>query len=589
MRKLPIRFSTILLVVLLCGFVSAADAQELFLPEEVRPGLRGVAKTVISGNNIETFDVEILGLVPQSPPLSNLIMVRVSGDAIERSGGIAQGMSGSPVYIQDRLLGAISYTYAYTDHRIGLVTPAVDMFKLYDQMPVPEPVLPPGTSALRSPLLIEGLNERNARFLSEALGIERIQSIPSVTSNYSFGPVSLVAGSMVGVQLLRGDFQVASFGTVTHVNEDGRFLAFGHPFTHRGNVDFFASAAYVHYTLPTLELPFKIVSLGSTIGAIKQDRAVGLGGSLGSQSEYVAVNIQVRDRDRDLRKTYNVEAVKEPSILVPLVISSAYQSVDATLDRLGAGTSFVRLEFTAKDFSQRMIRENLFYSDSDIAVWSLTDLLSGLELLVNNNLQEVDLQEVRIEMEVVQERKTASIEKAVPSTFYVRAGEFVDVDVTIRPYRGATETRTLRIEIPQDIAPGLLTVTVRGGGTGYYVEKPPVHTSVFELDEEDDEPVRQIISGAESLDALITEYMDRERNNEIVAEFYPFLENGPQEEEVEQEQAELGEDIDEETEEEIQALPPYYSWAEGPSEATKIRLATQFVIDGMATFDLNIY
>ncbi len=589
MRKLPIRFSTILLVVLLCGFVSAADAQELFLPEEVRPGLRGVAKTVISGNNIETFDVEILGLVPQSPPLSNLIMVRVSGDAIERSGGIAQGMSGSPVYIQDRLLGAISYTYAYTDHRIGLVTPAVDMFKLYDQMPVPEPVLPPGTSALRSPLLIEGLNERNARFLSEALGIERIQSIPSVTSNYSFGPVSLVAGSMVGVQLLRGDFQVASFGTVTHVNEDGRFLAFGHPFTHRGNVDFFASAAYVHYTLPTLELPFKIVSLGSTIGAIKQDRAVGLGGSLGSQSEYVAVNIQVRDRDRDLRKTYNVEAVKEPSILVPLVISSAYQSVDATLDRLGAGTSFVRLEFTAKDFSQRMIRENLFYSDSDIAVWSLTDLLSGLELLVNNNLQEVDLQEVRIEMEVVQERKTASIEKAVPSTFYVRAGEFVDVDVTIRPYRGATETRTLRIEIPQDIAPGLLTVTVRGGGTGYYVEKPPVHTSVFELDEEDDEPVRQIISGAESLDALITEYMDRERNNEIVAEFYPFLENGPQEEEVEQEQAELGEDTDEETEEEIQALPPYYSWAEGPSEATKIRLATQFVIDGMATFDLNIY
>ncbi|NLL42505.1 MAG: hypothetical protein GX251_04095 [Firmicutes bacterium] len=589
MRKLPIRFSTILLVVLLCGFVSAADAQELFLPEEVRPGLRGVAKTVISGNNIETFDVEILGLVPQSPPLSNLIMVRVSGDAIERSGGIAQGMSGSPVLIQDRLLGAISYTYAYTDHRIGLVTPAVDMFKLYDQMPVPEPVLPPGTSALRSPLLIEGLNERNARFLSEALGIERIQSIPSVTSNYSFGPVSLVAGSMVGVQLLRGDFQVASFGTVTHVNEDGRFLAFGHPFTHRGNVDFFASAAYVHYTLPTLELPFKIVSLGSTIGAIKQDRAVGLGGSLGSQSEYVAVNIQVRDRDRDLRKTYNVEAVKEPSILVPLVISSAYQSVDATLDRLGAGTSFVRLEFTAKDFSQRMIRENLFYSDSDIAVWSLTDLLSGLELLVNNNLQEVDLQEVRIEMEVVQERKTASIEKAVPSTFYVRAGEFVDVDVTIRPYRGATETRTLRIEIPQDIAPGLLTVTVRGGGTGYYVEKPPVHTSVFELDEEDDEPVRQIISGAESLDALITEYMDRERNNEIVAEFYPFLENGPQEEEVEQEQAELGEDTDEETEEEIQALPPYYSWAEGPSEATKIRLATQFVIDGMATFDLNIY
>ncbi len=584
MRKLPVRFAIVFLVFLLCGLVSAAYAQELFLPEEVRPGLKGVGKTVISGNTIETFDVEVLGLVPQSPPLSNLIMIRVSGDVIERSGAIAQGMSGTPVYIQGRLLGAIGYTYAQTDHRIGLVTPAVDMFELYNQMPVPAPALPPETTALRSPLFVQGLNARNTRYLSEALGTDQIQTMPALASNYAHGSALLEAGSMIGVQLLRGDFQVASFGTVTHVKNDGRFIAFGHPFTHRGNVDFFASAAYVHHTLPSLDVPFKIVSLGSTIGKIEQDRAVGLGGSLGDQPDYLSVNIQVRDRDRDIRQNFNVESVKEPSIMVPLVISSAYQSVDATLDRLGAGTSFVRLEFTAKDFNQRMIRENLFYSDSDIAVWSLTDLLSGLELLANNNLQEVDLQDVRIEVEVAQERKTATIEQAVPSTFYVKAGESVDVDVTIRPYRGASETRTLRIEVPQDIAPGFLTVTVRGGGAGYYVEKPPVHTSLLEPDEGEDEPVRQIISGAESLDALITEYMDRERNNEIVAEFYPFLDNRPQEEG----QDELGEEA-EEQEEEFQAPLGYFSWAEAPSEATKVRLATQFVIDGMATFDLNIY
>ncbi|HKM43534.1 MAG TPA: SpoIVB peptidase S55 domain-containing protein [Limnochordia bacterium] len=588
MRKLTLRFTAILLVFLLCGLMGAANAQGLFLPEEIRPGLRGVAKTVISGNTIETFDVEVLGLVPQSPPLSNLIMIRVSGDVIERSGGIAQGMSGSPVYIQDRLLGAIGYTYAQTDHRIGLVTPAVDMFKLYDAIALPDPLLPPGTITMRSPLLVQGLNERNSRLLSDIFGADRVQAMPLLTSDQVYGPVVLQAGSMVGVQLLRGDFQVASFGTVTHVKEDGRFLAFGHPFTHRGKVGFFASAAYVHHTLPSLDVPFKIVSLGSTIGRIEQDRAVGLGGYLGSQPDYVAVNIQVRDRDREIRKTFNVEAVKEPSVMVPLVVSSAYQSVDATLDRLGAGTSFVRLEFTAKDFNQRMIRENLFYSDSDIAVWSLTDLLSGLELLANNNLQEVDLQEVRIEVEVAQERKTARIEKAVPSAFYATAGEFVDVDVTIRPYRGTSEIRTLRIEVPQDIAPGLLTVTVRGGGAGYYVEKPPVHTSLLELDEGDDEPVRQVISGAESLDALITEYMDRERNNEIVVEFFPFLDTRPQEEEEEEERSELG-DEDQEVEEMYQAPLSYFSWADTPSDATKIRLATQFVIDGMATFDLNIY
>jgi hypothetical protein len=584
MRKLAFRFGTILLAFVLCGLLSTAHAQGLFLPEEVRPGLKGVAKTVISGNTIETFDVEVLGLVPQSPPLSNLIMIRVSGDVVERSGGIAQGMSGTPVYIQERLLGAIGYTYAQTDHRIGLVTPAVDMFKLYDQVSVPEPILPPGTTAMRSPLIVQGLNDRNTRFLAESLGAEQVQVMPSFTANQVYGPVVLQAGSMVGVQLLRGDFQVASFGTVTHVKEDGRFIAFGHPFTHRGKVDFFASAAYVHHTLPSLDVPFKIVSLGSTIGKIEQDRSVGLGGSLGDQSDYISVNIQVRDRDREIRRTFNVEAVKDPSIMVPLVISSAYQSIDATLDRLGAGTSFVRLEFTAKDFNQRMIRENLFYSDSDIAVWSLTDLLSGLELLANNNLQEVDLQDVRVEVEVAQERKTATIEKAAPSAFYVQPGEFVDVDVTIRPYRGASEIRTLRIEVPQDIAPGLLTVTVRGGGAGYYVEKPPVHTSLLEPGEGEDEPVRQIISGAQSLDALIAEYMDRERNNEIVAEFYPFLDTSLQE----GEQSET-EDEDQEGEMAYQAPLGYFSWAESPSEATKVRLATQFVIDGMATFDLSVF
>ncbi len=584
MRKLGVPLGVILLVFLLLGSCSVVNAQQLFLPEEVRPGLKGVAKTVIAGNTIETFDVEVLGLVPQSPPLSNLIMIRVSGDVIERSGGIAQGMSGSPVYIQGRLLGAIGYTYAQTDHRIGLVTPAVDMFKLYDQVSLPEPMLPPGTITMQSPLVVQGFNDRNLRILSEALGTPQVQVMPSMVSSTAYGPVILEGGSMIGVQLLRGDFQVASFGTVTHVTNDGRFIAFGHPFTHRGNVDFFASAAYVHHTLPSLDIPFKIVSLGSTIGKIEQDRAVGLGGGLGSQPEYVSVNIQVKDRDQNTRQTFNVEAVKEPSTMVPLVISSAYQSVDATLDRLGAGTAFVRLEFTAKDFTQRMIRENLFYSDSDIAVWSLTDLLAGLELLVNNNLQEVDLQDVRIEVEVAQERKTATIEKAIPNVFHAQAGEFVDVDVTIRPYRGPSEIRTLRIEVPQDIAPGLLTLTVRGGGAGYYVEKPPVHTSLLEIDEGDDEPVRHVISGAESLDAMITEYMDRERNNEIVAEFYPFLENRLQQED--EAEADKGADGEQE---DFSAPLGYFSWADTPSEATKVRLATQFVINGMATFDLNIY
>ena len=115
---------------------------------------------------------------------------------------------------------------------------------------------------------------------------------------------------MIGVQLLRGDFQVASFGTVTAVKEDGRFLAFGHPFTHRGAVDFFASAAYVHYTLPSREMPFKIVSLGSTIGRLS--RISGRPRRAGNPVDYVSVSMRIRDRDRDLSQTFHVDVVKNP-------------------------------------------------------------------------------------------------------------------------------------------------------------------------------------------------------------------------------------------------------------------------------------
>lgn len=575
MRKLPLWYGLALLVII-CGVSGQVFAVELFLPEEVRPGLRGIARTVISGNTIETFDVEVLGVVPQSPPLSSYIMVRVSGDAVDRAGGIALGMSGSPVYIQDRLLGAISHVYTYSDHRIGLVTPAVDMFKIYGEMPTPEPVLPEDVVAVAAPLLVQGLNERNMDYLLKGLGASRSQVMPSFSAASISIPAAFEPGSMFGVQLLRGDFQVASFGTVTHVKDDGRFIAMGHPVFHRGAVEFFASAAYVHYTLPNLEAPMKIVSLGATVGKVAQDRSAGVGGILGTPVDYVPISIVVNDTERGQRKSYYVESVKDEQVLIPLVVSSAYQSIDAALDRIGDGTAYVRVEFVSQDFTQRMIRENLFYSDSDIAVWCLVDLESGLELLMHNNLQAVDLQQIKIEVEISRERKTATIERATPSTSHVKAGESVDVEVLIRPYRGQLETRTLRLNIPPDTAEGLLTVTVRSGAESYYDIDPPVHTSILSAEgeaEDDEEPMRSFIADADTLDDLIEEYMDRERNHELVAEFYPFLDSPEIEDATEEEQAlnDLG----------------YYAWAE-PVEPVVVRLSTQFVLEGMATFDLSI-
>lgn len=574
MRK---RYVFLLIIILVTGVVTAGiEAMELCPLDQIKRGQLGVGRTVISGTTIEDFTVEVLGLVPQSPPLSDLIMVRVAGEPIDKAGGIALGMSGSPVYIEDRLVGAISHTFSQTDHRIGLVTPAQDMFRIYDEIVPPAPSLPEGAAQIRTPLIVQGLNGRNTRLLQEALGGYQVQIMPSAVANVDVPQPALEAGSMIGVQLLRGDFLVASFGTVTHVQDDGRFIAYGHPFTHKGAVEFFAADAYVHYTLPSGEVPYKIVSLGKTIGSVDQDRAAGIGGLLGGDASYVPATINVWDKDRDVQRVYQVESVTEASILIPLLISSAYQSVDATLDRVGEGTSFVRLEFHSGSLSQRMIRENLFYSDTDIAVWSLTDLLAGLELLVNNSLQRVDLRHVQVDVEVAQERRTATIEAASPNKFNVQPGESVDVEVTIRPYRAPSETRMIRLKIPADTAPGLMTVTVRSGAADHYVVKPPTHMGI--LDEaDDDEPIRAVVSGAETLDALIREYMEQERNNEIVAEFYPFLKKYAGGE------SELAEGTDS-----FDDSYSFYGW-NSASEMEKVRLSTQFVLDGSATFDLNVY
>jgi hypothetical protein len=572
-------------------FSAGCYALEVFPLDQVVPGLVGVGKTVIQGREIKEFAVEVLGVVPQSPPTPDLILVRLSGDVIDQVGGIASGMSGSPVYVDGALLGAISYGYSLSDHRICLITPAQAMFELLDRIALQAggeqsyPELPHDVVALSAPLVVNGIRGRALEYLRSSLRDLRFAVEPGLAHSVDVVPAVLEPGSAFAVQLLKGDFQAAAFGTVTHVEDDGRFVGFGHPFTHKGQVNFLAADAYVHYTMPSLDFPYKILSVGEPLGGVFEDRAAGVAGALGQMPSYLPVTVKVYDKDQGRGQTFKVDVVTDPSLMIPLVLSSAYQGVDAVLDRVGDGTSYVRMEFDSPDIPQPMIRENLFYSDSDIAVWSLTDLNDGLELLANNSLQEVELTEITIEIEIQQARRTASIEQAVPRLSTVMPGDSLEVEVTIRPYRQEPEKRVLRIEIPEDTMPGPLTVTVRSGAAGYYVTKPPVHKPLTPSTEEEEEVPHTVATGAESLEHLINGFMDREKNNEIVAEFYPFIDSfatsSRAEESPEEEVETSGVEAESRS---IQA----FRWNEGTSEVQSVRLTTQYVMEGMASFDIEV-
>lgn len=572
---------------------SGVGATEVFPLDQVVPGMKGYGKTVVQGAKVEEFDFEVLDIIPQTPPIPSLIMIEVSGDLIERSDGIASGMSGSPVYLDGKLLGAIGYGYSYTNHRIGLVTPAESMMELINEVSdMDELPLPKDFEPLATPMLLGGFQNRAAKILEKQFAPHNLQVIPGLTGNSgSFENIMLEPGSAFGVQLLRGDFQVVAFGTITAITETGSFVGFGHPFLHKGKVNYFVAPAFVHYTMPHLEIPYKIASVGPSVGTLLLDRSSGVAGLLGKQTPYIPINIQVHDLTENRLREFKVEAVTDDSLLSALAISSVYQGIDSTLDRIGKGTAYVRLEFHSNDLLKPIIRENMFYSDSDIAVWALSDLNEGLELLIANDLQDVTLSGINTKITIEEVRKTASIEKAIPTSFQVRAGESVDIEVLIRPYRQPVEYRVLRITIPEETLPGYMTVTVRGGGMGYYASKPTVHTTWQSFEAEDDEMPWQSLSGAESLDKLLEDYMLREQNNEIVAEFYPYIDSYSSNDIVEEVVETLAQNGNSIPISELVLLEPEYGgyhWEDLGSEGVRVRLTTQFVIEGSASFDIEV-
>jgi hypothetical protein len=299
------------LLVLLLAFPAgiAAAAPETMPLEEIRAGMQGVAKTVVSGTKIEEFGVEVLGIMKNKGPSGDLILVRTYGDLIDRTGGIAQGMSGSPVYIDGKLIGAIAYGWTFTDHKVGMVTPIGDMLKLWelpapkpripeeeiklDELPgeeqpedkkpedkkpentTPEVKTPEGSAERATPLMAAGFGERALALLTEKLRPFKLTpyAVGDAPAEETYGP--LEPGSAVGVQLVRGDVSLGAMGTVTYV-EGNKVLAFGHPFLKKGATGYFLTNAYVFTTVKGMENSFKVGAVGPALGIIDQDRGAGV-------------------------------------------------------------------------------------------------------------------------------------------------------------------------------------------------------------------------------------------------------------------------------------------------------------------------
>jgi len=511
----------ILFIAMVCILpVAIAAAQPETLPvDQIAAGMKGVAKTVVTGTQIEEFGVEVLGIMKSKGPSGDLILVRTYGDVIDRTGGIAQGMSGSPVYIDGKLIGAIAYGWSLTDHRTGMVTPIADMLKLWNIQENSDSLanglfmhLPDSAAPVATPLMASGFGGQALELLKKELQPYHLvpYAVGEAPAGVSFAELS--PGSAVGVELVRGDVSLGALGTVTYAEGD-KILAFGHPFLKKGSSGYFMTNAYMFTTVSGLENSFKVGAIGQAVGLINQDRGAGVAGQLNRYPNIVPVRVSVTDANMNRVQESAVQVIRDEQLTPVLAAATVFNLVEKTSDRVGPGTAHVSFEIMSPELPDGVLkRDNMFYSSSSIGELAITEIHEALALLAGNQFKPVDIVDVNIAIAVDESRRTAAIIEAKAASDTASPGDTVNIEVKLKPFRGEIVTRVVPFTIPKDTKPGTLLLEVRGGGM------ISLTSLLLKLQGLDGLLAKPAKDKQKSIADIVKEFSDRDRNNDLVVE-----------------------------------------------------------------------
>jgi hypothetical protein len=455
--------------------------------------MKGIGRTVFRGETIETFDVEIIGLLPNIGPGQDLILGRCSGGPLAQT-GILAGMSGSPVTIDGKLVGAIAYSWGFAKDAIAGITPIEEMISVgardesNQRKSRPSGAIPwndalrhlrtpsglgtffvsristltarPAAASATIPLSVSGIDRSGLARIAPDLA--RAGFLPLQSGGVGAKPETATApiqpGSAIGVQLVRGDVDMTATGTVTWVDGDALY-AFGHPLYGLGDIDMPLTAARVETLLPSLEQSAKIAVPLNQAGAFRQDRASAIFGRLGATPSMLPVRLQMTDGS-GLRRAYAFDLVDDP-LLSPLLLYVAMNGVLGTIERtIGSATVRLREGSVIKVDGATDIRlDNLFAGDG------ATSDASGLSafllyLVMNNEWSTPRVSGINLILDYDREPRTATVRRVTLDRYRVKAGTSVIARVIVAPYRGPERAFTREIEIPEETAPGPLTLQI---------------------------------------------------------------------------------------------------------------------------------
>ncbi len=470
--------------------------QTVILPlAQIHTGMRGVAYTVFQGTQPEPMEVEVLGVMKNNNgPKGDVILVRLHGAKAEYTGVVA-GMSGSPVYFEGKLAGALAFRIGqFSKEPIGGVTPIEEMLeiKAIDQSRESSPATSASVAsaahdaaggaarvssgangslpaplinqlqAIETPLVFSGFSQEAIQQFAPqfaAAGIVPMMGAGSVSDKAQ--PEPIIPGSAVSMLLVRGDMDIAATCTVTYVDPQ-RLLACGHPVLQFGAVDIPMNKAEVLATLASPLNAFKIVSTTEPVGAFVQDRQKGILGVMGRQAKMIPVTLSLTG---EANQQYHFEVLSNPRLSAVAVMSTVFNALHS-INQYGEDVSYrMSGKIRVAGFPDVAVGDIFAPSDGGQPAAQAAALSIGdrFDRIFGNPYDAPKVQSVDLVFDLSRDRLAARIESARTDQTEARPGDQIMIETVLRPFRGEPVIRQVPVRIPSSAPKGTLRVLVSEG------------------------------------------------------------------------------------------------------------------------------
>jgi hypothetical protein len=515
---MKIRTAAAAMLVATLSFVSLATtpaSQGRIMPVgEIKPGMVGIGRTIFEGAELSEFKVHIIGVLRNiQGPKRDLILARLEGGPLAKT-GVAAGMSGSPVYVDGRLIGAVSYSIgSFPTEPIAGITPIEEMKDAAAmtarrarevariELPITQDSLAAalresyarlapfaaraadvralGVPAAEAGQIATMLRPIATPLLMAGFEPEAVDLVTAIFKDAGFAPVAgavggrasdeeraalngpLREGDAIGVSLVGGDLEMGATGTITHIDGD-KVYAFGHPFFNLGPSELPMTRAYVYAMLPSLMSSFKISTMGDVIGTLRQDRATAIAGTLGPAPATVPMTVTLRsNRDGQTTTRTMKFQIGTDQTFTPLLSYVTLFNTLSSYER-GFGTATFALRGTAKVKGHGDVAFEDIYAGEAPALAAATSIGGPLTMLLGNDREKLTLQSLDFTVDASETPLSATIERVWIDELRARPGRTVPVKVLTRGYRGEEKISTIDVAIPANAA-GSLSILVSDG------------------------------------------------------------------------------------------------------------------------------